>query len=62
MILGIEITRISNELKLSQEHYIKKIFRKFEHLDCKLVSNPYDLNSQLKKNREYSIINHKSLL
>ena len=42
MILAIEITRISNELKLSQEHYVKKIFRKFEHLDCKLVSNPYD--------------------
>ncbi|KAL6311719.1 hypothetical protein AAG906_024608 [Vitis piasezkii] len=34
-ILGIKITRTPNELKLSKEHYVKKILRKFEHFDCK---------------------------
>ncbi|KAL6337961.1 hypothetical protein AAG906_005928 [Vitis piasezkii] len=35
VILGIEITRTPNKLKLSQEHYVEKILRKFEHFDCK---------------------------
>ena len=55
VILGIKITRTPNGLKLSQEHYVEKILRKFKHFDCKPVSTPYDLNSQLKKNREYSV-------
>ena len=45
VILGIKITRTPNELKLSQEHYVEKILRKFEHFDCKLVSTPYDPSS-----------------
>ena len=55
MILGIKIYRTLNGLILSQEHYIGKILRRFEHFDCKLVSTPYDSNSQLKKNRELSV-------
>ena len=55
VILGIKITRTPNWFKLSQEHYVEKILRKFEHFDCKLVSTPYDPNSQLKKNREHSV-------
>ena len=55
VILGIKITRTPNGLKLSQEHYVEKILRKFEHFDCKPMSTPYDPNSQLKKNREYSV-------
>ena len=55
MILGIKITRTPNGLKLSQEQYVEKILRKFEHLDCKTVSTPYDPSSQLKKNREHSV-------
>ena len=55
VILGIKITRTPNGLKLSQEHYVEKILRKFEHFDCKPVSTPYDLNSQLKKNREHGV-------
>ncbi|RVW67802.1 Retrovirus-related Pol polyprotein from transposon TNT 1-94 [Vitis vinifera] len=54
-ILGIKITRTPNRLKLSQEHYVEKILRKFEHLDYKPVSTPYDPSSQLKKNREHSV-------
>ncbi|RVW59407.1 Retrovirus-related Pol polyprotein from transposon TNT 1-94 [Vitis vinifera] len=55
VILGIKITRTPNGLKLSQEHYVEKILRKFEHLDNKPVSTPYDPSSQLKKNREHSV-------
>ena len=55
VILEIKITRTPNELKLSQEHYVEKILRKFEHFDCKPVSTLYDPNSQLKKNREHSV-------
>ena len=45
VILGIKITRILNGLNLSQEHYIEKILKRFEHFDCKPVSTPYDPNS-----------------
>ncbi|RVW95091.1 Retrovirus-related Pol polyprotein from transposon TNT 1-94 [Vitis vinifera] len=55
VILGIKITTTPNVLKLSQEHYVEKILRKFEHFDCKPMSTPYDLSSQLKKNKEHSI-------
>ena len=55
VILGIKITRTPNRLKLSQEHYVEKILRKFEHFDCKPVSTPYDPNSQLKEYREHSV-------
>ena len=50
VIIGIKITRTPNGLKLSQEHYVEKILRKFEHFDCKPVATPYDPSSQLKKN------------
>ena len=55
VIIGIKKTRTPNGLKLSQEHYVEKILRKFKYFDCKLVSTPYDPNSQLKKNREHSV-------
>ena len=45
VILGIKITRTPNKLKLSQEHYVEMILRKFEHFDCKPVSTPYDPSS-----------------
>ena len=45
VILGIKITKTTNELKLSQEHYVEKILRKLEHFDCKLVSTPCDPSS-----------------
>ena len=55
MILGIKISRTPNGLNLSQELYVEKILRRFEHFDCKPVSTPYDHSSQLKKNREHSV-------
>ena len=53
VILGIRITT-TLRIKLSQEHYVEKILRKFEHFKYKLVSTPYDPSSQLKKNRKHS--------
>ncbi|KAL6334057.1 hypothetical protein AAG906_001813 [Vitis piasezkii] len=58
VILGIKKTRTPNGLKLSQEHYVEKILRKFEHFDCKPVSIPYDPSSQLKKNRKHRSLMH----
>ena len=55
VILGIKITRTLNGLNLSQEHYIEKILKRFEHFDCKPVSALYDPSSYLKKNREHSV-------
>ena len=55
VILGIKITKTLNGLNLSQEHYIEKILKRFEHLDCKSMSTPYDPNSQRKKIREHSV-------
>nr|CAN62301.1 hypothetical protein VITISV_034115 [Vitis vinifera] len=45
VILRIKITRTPYGLKLSQEHYVEKILRKFEHFDCKPVSTLYDPSS-----------------
>ena len=53
-VLRIKITRTPNEFKLPQEHYVEKILRKFKQYNCKLVSTSYDLNSRIKRNKEYS--------
>ena len=42
VILGIKITRTLNGLNFSQEHYIEKILKRFEHFDCKPMSTPYN--------------------
>ena len=55
MVLGIKITRTLNGLKLSQEHHVEHILRKFEHFSCKFVSSPYCLDPKLKKNRKHSV-------
>ena len=42
VILRIKLIKIPNELKLSQEYYVEKILRKFEHFDYKPLLTPYD--------------------
>ena len=37
VILGIKIILTPNGLKLSQEHYVEKTLKKFEHFNCKLL-------------------------
>ena len=51
LILDVKIIRNESGIKLSQEHYVEKILRKFELYDRSPVSTPYDSSVQLKKNR-----------
>ena len=55
LILGIKITRTLNGLYLSQEHYVDKILKRFEHFGCKPMSTHYGPSSQLKKNKEHNV-------
>ena len=55
VILRIKIIKINDGLKLSQQHYVENFLRKFGYLDSKPVSTPYDGNTQLKKNTQYSV-------
>ena len=45
VILGVKITRMSDSIMLSQEHYVEKILKRFGHFDAKPVSTPYDANT-----------------
>ncbi|KAH9781527.1 hypothetical protein KPL71_008509 [Citrus sinensis] len=55
VILGIKITKTSDSFRLSQEHYVEKMLRRFGYYDKKLVSTPYDANTHLKKNLKQSV-------
>jgi len=49
VLLGIKIIRKRDSILLCQEQYTKKLLKKFDYYDFKLVSTPYDANSKLKK-------------
>ena len=49
VILGVKIIMKGDNILLFQEHYVKKLLRKYKYYDFKSVSTPYDANSQLKK-------------
>ena len=51
VILDVKITRMGDSIKLSQKHYVEKIFKRFRHFDVKPMSTPYDANTHLMKNR-----------
>ena len=51
IILGIKITRTSDETFLSQSHYIEKILKKLDQFDFIPVKTPYDPSIHLKKNK-----------
>ena len=51
VIVGVKITRMSDSIMLSQDHYVEKILKRFEHFDAKPMSTPYDANTHLMKNR-----------
>ena len=40
VILGVKIPRMGDSILLSQEHYVEKILKRFEHFDVKPVSTP----------------------
>ena len=51
VILGVKITMMGDSIMLSQEHYVEKILKRFEHFVAKPVSTPYDANTHLMKNQ-----------
>ena len=51
VILGMKITKMGDSIKLSQEHYVEKILKRFGHFDAKPVSTPNDVNTHLMKNQ-----------
>lgn len=55
VILGIKITKTSDGLILSQEHYVENLLRRVRYYYCKTVSTLYDSNTHLKKNIEYCV-------
>ena len=49
VILGVKIIRNDSGIILSQEHYVEKILRKFEHYDVFPYQVPYDQSVNLIK-------------
>ena len=46
VILGVKITRMSNSIMLSKEHYVEKILKKFGHFNAKPMGSPYEYPSE----------------
>ncbi|KAK3040224.1 hypothetical protein RJ639_028936 [Escallonia herrerae] len=42
VIFEIKLNRLSNGYEISQEHFVEKVLRKFDHFDCSVVSTPYE--------------------
>ena len=52
VILGIKILRDKDDITLTQSHYIEKVLKKFNHLNCNPASTPFDPSIKLIKMRE----------
>ena len=50
VVLGVQITRTSSGIALSQTHYVDKILDKFNKSDTNIARTPVDLNLHLSKN------------
>nr|GEW70809.1 zinc finger, CCHC-type [Tanacetum cinerariifolium] len=55
IILGIRIKHESNDIAISQSHYIKKVLKKFNYSDCAPVSTPLDTCEKLIPNRGLTV-------
>ncbi|GKA66189.1 zinc finger, CCHC-type containing protein, partial [Tanacetum coccineum] len=55
VILGIRIKHESNEIAISQSHYIEKVLKKFNYFDCTPVSTPMDTREKLMPNNGQAI-------
>ena len=55
VILGIKITRMSNDLILNQSHYVDKILEKFNKDDSGIARTPLNNSLHLFKNRRKGI-------
>nr|KYP50828.1 Retrovirus-related Pol polyprotein from transposon TNT 1-94 [Cajanus cajan] len=57
VILGGKVVRKGDSILLSQGHYVERLLKKFDYYDCKSVTTPYDVNSQLNKIKESLLLN-----
>ncbi|GJS68379.1 zinc finger, CCHC-type containing protein [Tanacetum coccineum] len=55
VILGIRIKHESNEIAISQSHYIEKVLKKFNYFDCTPVSTPMDTCAKLMPNNGQAV-------
>ncbi|GJS91311.1 zinc finger, CCHC-type containing protein, partial [Tanacetum coccineum] len=55
VILGIRIKHESNEIAISQSHYIKKVLKKFNYFDCTLVGSLIDTSKNLMPNNGQAV-------
>ncbi|GJY13443.1 zinc finger, CCHC-type containing protein [Tanacetum coccineum] len=55
VILGIRIKHESNEISISQSHYIEKVLKKFNYFDCTPVSTPIDTSEKLMPNNGQAV-------
>lgn len=45
VIMSVKIIIMGNSTMLSQEHYVKKILKRFGHFEDKPMTTPYDANT-----------------
>ncbi|KAL2232001.1 UNVERIFIED_CONTAM: Retrovirus-related Pol polyprotein from transposon TNT 1-94 [Sesamum indicum] len=50
VILGIKLTRTTDEIAISQSHYVEKIIEKFGYQNSRIAKTPYDPSVALFKN------------
>ncbi|GKB68942.1 zinc finger, CCHC-type containing protein [Tanacetum coccineum] len=55
VILGIRIKHESNDITISQSHYIEKVLKKFNYFDCTLVNTPIDTSEKLMPNNGQAV-------
>ncbi|GKE88995.1 zinc finger, CCHC-type containing protein [Tanacetum coccineum] len=55
VILGIRIKLESNEITISQSHYIEKVLKKFNYFDFTPVSTPMDTSEKLMPNNGQAV-------
>lgn len=49
VILGIKIIKHSQEIMLTQSHYVESVLKKFNKYTCVSTKTPYDVSSHLRK-------------
>ncbi|GJZ85240.1 zinc finger, CCHC-type containing protein [Tanacetum coccineum] len=55
VIHGIRIKHESNEIAISQSHYIEKVLKKFNYFDCTPMSTPMDTSEKLMPNNGQAV-------
>ncbi|GJR34365.1 zinc finger, CCHC-type containing protein [Tanacetum coccineum] len=62
VILGIRIKHKSNEITISQSHYIEKVLKKFNYFNCTPVSTSMDTSEKLMPNNGQTWVNRAGML